>query len=89
MYNFTDYCGVKQKRSLGEWVFRSKSSEMNCSPTGACKGQVFALEVTEELDSWAEQSSHTRRWVYLQTIFSFFLFLLFFTLVLPLFNIFA
>ncbi|XP_078154827.1 nudix hydrolase 12, mitochondrial-like [Carex rostrata] len=55
--------GIIDKRSLGEWVFRSKSSEMNCSPTSSCKGQVFALEVTDELDSWAEQSSHIRRWV--------------------------
>ncbi|KAJ3697211.1 hypothetical protein LUZ61_000916 [Rhynchospora tenuis] len=62
--------GIINTRSLGEWVFRSKSSEMNCSPTGACKGQVFALEVTEVLDSWAEQSSHTRRWVPVMNAYS-------------------
>lgn len=54
-----------QRNSLGLWVFRSKSSqsESGDSPRGACKGQVFALEVTEELEQWPEQDTHGRRWV--------------------------
>ncbi|XP_073007898.1 nudix hydrolase 13, mitochondrial [Typha latifolia] len=58
--------GVKGKISedpLGHWIFRSKSSQNNCSPEGACKGYIFALEVNEELDYWPEQASHGRRWV--------------------------
>ncbi|PNT60942.1 hypothetical protein BRADI_5g08460v3 [Brachypodium distachyon] len=53
------------RNSLGLWVFRSKSSqsESGDSPRGACKGQVFALEVTEELEQWPEQDTHGRRWV--------------------------
>ncbi|XP_040379123.1 nudix hydrolase 12, mitochondrial-like [Oryza brachyantha] len=55
--------------SLGLWVFRSKSSsgggggEMSTSPRGACKGYMFALEVTDELERWPEQDTHGRRWV--------------------------
>jgi diphosphoinositol-polyphosphate diphosphatase len=47
-------------------VFRSKSSQSeqsSDSPRGACKGHVFALEVTEELEQWPEQDTHGRRWV--------------------------
>ncbi|KAH7858135.1 hypothetical protein Vadar_020361 [Vaccinium darrowii] len=28
-----------------------------------CRGYMFALEVTEELDSWPEQDTHEREWV--------------------------
>ena len=55
-----------QRDSLGLWVFRSKSSQSeqsSDSPRGACKGHVFALEVTEELEQWPEQDTHARRWV--------------------------
>ena len=47
-------------------MFRSKSSQSeqsSNSPRGACKGHVFALEVTEELEQWPEQDTHARRWV--------------------------
>jgi diphosphoinositol-polyphosphate diphosphatase len=44
-------------------VFKSKSSQSRAGPTGACKGYIFAMEVTEELDTWPEQDTHDRRWV--------------------------
>lgn len=49
--------------SLGEWVFRSKSSEKSNSPGGYCRGSMFALEVEEEMPSWAEQACHQRKWL--------------------------
>uniref|UniRef100_A0A0E0KQ14 Nudix hydrolase domain-containing protein n=1 Tax=Oryza punctata TaxID=4537 RepID=A0A0E0KQ14_ORYPU len=61
--------GVKgniNRVSLGMWVMRSKSSQSGgeTSPRGgACKGYMFALEVTEELDRWPEQDTHGRRWL--------------------------
>ncbi|KAM0839980.1 hypothetical protein ACQ4PT_013345 [Festuca glaucescens] len=55
--------GTINRDSLGLWVFRSKSSQSSNSPRGACKGHVFALEVTEELEQWPEQDTHGRRWV--------------------------
>lgn len=55
--------GKINEEELGQWVFRSKSSENSCSEKGACRGHMFALEVTEVLDCWPEQASHDRRWV--------------------------
>ncbi|EEC77211.1 hypothetical protein OsI_15732 [Oryza sativa Indica Group] len=65
--------GVKgniNRVSLGMWVMRSKSSqsggggEASRSPRGgACKGYMFELEVTEEMDRWPEQATHGRRWL--------------------------
>lgn len=57
--------GIISEKELGEWKFRSKSRQESCgsSTEGACKGYMFALEVTEELDNWPEKSSHERRWV--------------------------
>uniref|UniRef100_A0ACD5UPY8 Uncharacterized protein n=1 Tax=Avena sativa TaxID=4498 RepID=A0ACD5UPY8_AVESA len=58
--------GNIDRDSLGLWVFRSKSSQSeqsSASPRGACKGHVFALEVTEELQEWPEQDTHARRWI--------------------------
>lgn len=34
-----------------------------CSLEGGCKGYMFALEVTEELETWPERENHDRRWV--------------------------
>ncbi|XP_052879267.1 nudix hydrolase 13, mitochondrial-like isoform X3 [Gossypium arboreum] len=48
---------------LGVWEFRSKSRQNCCNMEGGCRGYMFALEVTEELDSWAEQTSYKRKWV--------------------------
>jgi len=55
--------GVINKAALGHWVFKSKSSQNSTSPRVACKGCIFAMEVTEELESWPEQETHNRRWV--------------------------
>ncbi|KAM0936019.1 putative NUDIX hydrolase domain-containing protein [Dioscorea sansibarensis] len=55
--------GVLHKIELGVWEFRSKSSEKSRSLEGSCRGHMFALKVTEELDCWPEQASHKRRWV--------------------------
>jgi len=58
--------GVKRvinRAALGHWVFKSKSSQNSTSPRVACKGCIFAMEVTEELESWPEQETHDRRWV--------------------------
>lgn len=53
-----------QRAALGHWVFKSKSSQNSTTSTsGACKGYIFGMEVTEELESWPEQDTHDRRWV--------------------------
>ncbi|KAM0934800.1 putative NUDIX hydrolase domain-containing protein [Dioscorea sansibarensis] len=55
--------GIINETTLGIWEFRSKSRENSCKLEGACRGYMFAMEVTEELEWWPEQSSHKRRWV--------------------------
>ncbi|MQM09088.1 hypothetical protein Taro_041953 [Colocasia esculenta] len=51
------------KECLGVWEFRSKSRQSSCSLEGSCRGYMFALQVTEELDSWPEETCHKRRWL--------------------------
>lgn len=56
-----------QEVPLGVWEFRSKSSssiEDECF--GGCKGYMFALEVTEELEAWPERENRERKWVKLK-----------------------
>ncbi|KAG6475287.1 nudix hydrolase 12, mitochondrial-like [Zingiber officinale] len=55
--------GILHEIELGQWVFRSKSSQVSCSQEGGCKGYMFAMKVTEELDCWPEQEVHGRKWV--------------------------
>ncbi|KAB1999412.1 hypothetical protein ES319_D12G160500v1 [Gossypium barbadense] len=55
--------GILDEDPLGVWEFRSKSRQNCCNMEGGCRGYMFALEVTEELDSWAEQTSYKRQWV--------------------------
>lgn len=55
--------GILSKSPLGVWEFRSKSKQNSCNLEGGCKGYMFALEVTEELDSWPEQALHERKWL--------------------------
>ncbi|KAL4026100.1 hypothetical protein IC575_014524 [Cucumis melo] len=55
--------GKLNENPLGVWEFRSKSSQDICSMEGACRGYMFALEVTEELESWPEQGNRHRRWL--------------------------
>jgi hypothetical protein len=52
-----------QENPLGVWEFRSKSSQNSCSLAGGCRGYMFALQVTEELDQWPGQASYNRKWV--------------------------
>lgn len=55
--------GILRETPLGVWEFRSKSNQEVCSPGGGCKGCMFALEVTEELDDWPEQNNRERKWL--------------------------
>lgn len=58
--------GVKgrlRETPLGIWEFRSKSSQDLCSMEGGCRGYMFALEVTEELEAWPEQKNRARQWL--------------------------
>ncbi|GAB4848608.1 hypothetical protein Ancab_003314 [Ancistrocladus abbreviatus] len=57
------------KAELGEWQFRSKSRENLGCLEGGCKGYMFALEVTEELEFWPEQESHERKWLSIKDAF--------------------
>ncbi|KAK1319262.1 hypothetical protein QJS10_CPB04g00069 [Acorus calamus] len=54
---------IHEERKIGEWVFRSKSSQNSCTQKSACKGVMFAMKVTEELDSWPEKACHDRIWL--------------------------
>lgn len=56
-------CVCVQEAPLGEWEFRSKSKQNICSLEGGCKGYMFALEVTEVLETWPEHQNRGRRWV--------------------------
>ncbi|XP_062183026.1 nudix hydrolase 13, mitochondrial-like isoform X2 [Phragmites australis] len=55
--------GIISATPLGEWIFKSKSKQNSCGLQGACKGFMFALQVTELLEIWPEQVTHGRRWV--------------------------
>ncbi|XP_022751824.1 nudix hydrolase 12, mitochondrial-like [Durio zibethinus] len=55
--------GILREIPLGVWEFRSKSRQDLCSLEGSCRGFMFALEVTEELDIWPEQKDRDRIWL--------------------------
>ncbi|GAB4847384.1 hypothetical protein Ancab_026442 [Ancistrocladus abbreviatus] len=57
------------KEELGDWQFRSKRRENLGCLEGGCKGYIFALEVTEELQSWPEQENHERKWLRIKDAF--------------------
>ncbi|KAK7380695.1 hypothetical protein VNO78_33210 [Psophocarpus tetragonolobus] len=61
--------GIIREIPLGRWEFRSKSSNDSCSQEGWCRGYMFALKVTEELETWAEQKDHNRQWVNIKDAF--------------------
>ncbi|KAL5797326.1 hypothetical protein ACOSQ2_002146 [Xanthoceras sorbifolium] len=63
--------GVKGnlRAKLGVWEFRSKSKQELCSLEGGCKGYMFALEVTEELETWPEQENRSRKWLSIKDAF--------------------
>ncbi|ESW23700.1 hypothetical protein PHAVU_004G069000 [Phaseolus vulgaris] len=61
--------GIVRETPLGRWEFRSKSSKDSCSQEGWCRGYMFSLEVTEELETWPEQKDHNRQWVNIKEAF--------------------
>ncbi|KAB2610052.1 nudix hydrolase 13 [Pyrus ussuriensis x Pyrus communis] len=66
--------GVKgnlRETPLGVWEFRSKSREEMCnlSLEGGCRGYMFALEVTQELDTWPEHQNRDRKWLRIKEAF--------------------
>ncbi|XP_041014364.1 nudix hydrolase 13, mitochondrial-like [Juglans microcarpa x Juglans regia] len=63
--------GILSENPLGVWEFRSKSRQNSSSLEGGCRGYMFALNVTEELDSWPEQASHDRKWLTTEEAFKF------------------
>ena len=48
---------------LGSWDFKSKRQQGVYCPEGLCRAYMFALAVTEQLDTWPEQHSRQRQWV--------------------------
>lgn len=61
--------GIVKEAPLGEWEFRSKSKQNICSLEGGCKGYMFALEVTEVLETWPEHQNRGRRWLNIKEAF--------------------
>ncbi|XXG78241.1 hypothetical protein AAC387_Pa08g2224 [Persea americana] len=61
--------GILDENQLGVWEFRSKSRQNSCSSEGSCRGYMFALEVTEEVESWPEQATHGRIWLSVREAF--------------------
>ncbi|XP_020867860.1 nudix hydrolase 12, mitochondrial isoform X2 [Arabidopsis lyrata subsp. lyrata] len=55
--------GILREVPLGVWQFRSKSSTVEDECLGGCKGYMFALEVTEELEDWPERENRQRKWL--------------------------
>ncbi|KAK6151339.1 hypothetical protein DH2020_013974 [Rehmannia glutinosa] len=48
---------------LGCYPFKSKTLQDEYSPEGLCKAAMYALHVTEELESWPEKSHRERSWL--------------------------
>ncbi|XVF57671.1 hypothetical protein PTKIN_Ptkin07bG0000700 [Pterospermum kingtungense] len=61
--------GILREIPLGVWEFRSKSRQDLCTLEGSCRGFMFALEVTEELDIWPEQKDRDRIWLNVKEAF--------------------
>ncbi|CAA7039213.1 unnamed protein product [Microthlaspi erraticum] len=55
--------GTLREVPLGVWEFRSKSSCEEDDCFGGCKGYMFSLEVTEELEDWPERENRQRKWL--------------------------
>ncbi|XP_019096959.1 PREDICTED: nudix hydrolase 12, mitochondrial-like [Camelina sativa] len=58
--------GILREDPLGVWEFRSKSSTVEDECLGGCKGYMFALEVTEQLEDWPERENRQRKWLNVQ-----------------------
>ncbi|CAM6117920.1 unnamed protein product [Calypogeia fissa] len=51
------------KQNLGTWDFKSKRRQLGgSSPESLCRANMFALLVTEQLDTWPEQHGRQRQW---------------------------
>nr|AFK46943.1 unknown [Lotus japonicus] len=62
--------GILREIPLGKWEFRSKSSQDDlCGMEEGCRGYMFALEVTEELETWPEQKNRARQWLCVKEAF--------------------
>lgn len=61
--------GVIKGNPLGVWEFKSKTRQEAGINEGGCKGYMFALEVTEELEAWPERNNRDRKWVVLDEAF--------------------
>jgi len=48
---------------LGNYEFKSKSHQDEFSPEGLCKAAMYALYVKEELATWPEHETRTRKWL--------------------------
>ena len=46
---------------LGSWDYKSKGLQGVSCPEGLCRAYMFPLAVTEQLDTWPENSRH-RQW---------------------------
>ena len=57
-----DYISVLVQGNLGSWDFKSKRQQGVFCPEGMCRAHMFALAVTEQLETWPEQARH-RQWV--------------------------
>ncbi|RVW45027.1 Nudix hydrolase 12, mitochondrial [Vitis vinifera] len=66
---FSLFMEVSFEKSLGVWEFRSKSRQENCCLEGGCRGYMFALKVTEELETWPEKENHDRKWLSINEAF--------------------
>ncbi|GER37279.1 Nudix hydrolase [Striga asiatica] len=57
--------GVRGKivKFLGFYEFKSKTHQDECNPDGCCRAAMFAMAVEEELESWPEQSTRSRKWL--------------------------
>lgn len=51
------------KKDLGCWDYRSKRYQDDSNLEGFHRAHMFALLVTEQLDSWPEQNERQRKWV--------------------------
>ncbi|CAO2828659.1 unnamed protein product [Amaranthus hypochondriacus] len=61
--------GELHPTELGVWEFRSKSRQAISTLEGGCRGYMYALRVTEELDTWPEQPTHDRKWLNIREAF--------------------
>ncbi|XP_041012641.1 nudix hydrolase 12, mitochondrial-like [Juglans microcarpa x Juglans regia] len=63
--------GTLSENPIGVWEFRSKSKQNSSSLEGGCRGYMFALKVTEELDSWPEKDKYDRKWLTTEEAYEF------------------